>query len=145
ELAAVAGASVELPVLADAAGCDRRALGKLLEGALAGGLLEELPEPAAAYRFTHELVRRAVYDRIVGLRRAELHLRIGEALELAHAADPTRVLPQLATHFTLAVPASGEERAVDYNLRAAHAAIEASAYAEAAERLSTALELGIRD
>ena len=40
------------------------------------GVIEELPFPALAYRFTHELVRRALYDRLSVLRRAELHLRI---------------------------------------------------------------------
>ena len=111
----------------------------------ASGIVEELPEPAPACRFTHELVRRAVYDRVTGIRRAELHLRVGEALERVHAADPARVLPELAHHFTLAAPVAGAERAVDYNLRAADAAIAAAAYDEAAARLSTALELGIAD
>ena len=50
-------------------------------------------------RFTHELVRRAVYDRIAGIRRAELHLRVGEALERVHArrpdARPARARPPL--------------------------------------------------
>ena len=60
-------------------------------------MLEELPEPAPACRFTHELVRRAVYDRITALRRAELHLRVGEALERVHAADPTASCPSSPT------------------------------------------------
>ena len=47
------------------------------------GMIEELPSPRLAYRFTHELVRRALYDRLSRLRRAELHLRVGEALESA--------------------------------------------------------------
>ena len=90
-------------------------------------------------------MRRAVYDRITGIRRAELHLRVGEALERVHAADPARVLPELAHHFTLAAPVAGVERAVEYNLRAADAAIAAAAYDEGAARLTTALELGIAD
>ena len=44
-------------------------------------MIEELPSRTLAYRFTHELVRRALYDRLTGVRRAELHLRVGEALE----------------------------------------------------------------
>jgi predicted ATPase len=48
-------------------------------------MLEELPSHRLAYQFTHELVRRALYDRMPGLRRAELHLRVAEALERAAA------------------------------------------------------------
>ena len=40
----------------------------------------EIPSPRLVCRFTHELVRRAPYDRMPGLRRAELHLRVAEAL-----------------------------------------------------------------
>ena len=107
DLAAVAGPRFELRVVADAAGLDRGGLADAVGELIRRGLVEELPEPAAACRFTHELVRRAVYDRIAGIDRAALHLRVGEALERAHAADPTRVLPELAHHFTLATPLVG--------------------------------------
>ena len=113
ELAAVAGPRFELRVLAEAAGLEPAALTARAREATAIGMLEELPGPAPTCRFTHELVRRAVYDRITRLRRAELHLRVGEALEHAHADDPSRVLPELAHHFTLAAPVAGVERAVD--------------------------------
>jgi tetratricopeptide (TPR) repeat protein len=88
-----------------------------------------------------------VYDRLepARLRLAELHLRVGEALERVHADDPSRVLPELAHHFTLAVPLVEVERAVAYNLRAAEAATASAADQEGAARLSTALELGIAD
>ena len=145
ELAAVAGPQFALRVLAEAAGLDREALVAVVDACVRSGILEELPGRSPACRFTHELVRRAVYDRITGIRRAELHLRVGEALERAHEADPARVLPELAHHFTLAVPLAGTERAVDYNLRAAEAAIASAAYAEAVRLLETALELGIAD
>jgi tetratricopeptide (TPR) repeat protein len=143
ELAAVGGPRFELRALAHAAGRERSAVA--VDEATSQGLLEELPETVPAYRFTHELVRRAVYDRITGVRRAELHLRFGEALEHVYATDPTPVLPELAHHFTLAVAVAGPARAVDYNLRAAAAAVATSAFDEGAARLSAALELGIDD
>ena len=59
-------------------------------------------------------------------------------------ADSTRYLPELAHHFTLAAPAAGPERAVDYNLRAAEGAIAAAAYNEAAASLRSALDVGDR-
>jgi DNA-binding SARP family transcriptional activator len=143
ELAAVSGPRFELRVLAQVAGREPSALA--IEEATAHGLLEELPGTVPACRFTHELVRRAVYDRISGIRRAELHLRVGEALEEAYRADPARVLPELAHHFTIAAPVAGAERGVGYNLRAGDAAIAAAAFEEAAARFSAALELGIDD
>jgi tetratricopeptide (TPR) repeat protein len=145
ELAAVAGPTFELEVLAGAGADDGTAVASALDQAVAGGFVEELPTPTGAFRFTHELVRRAVYDRLGGLRRAELHLRVGEALERAHAADLSRIVPELASHFTLAAAVAGPARGIDYNLRAAEAAVDAAAFADAADRLSSALALGIPD
>jgi DNA-binding SARP family transcriptional activator len=145
ELAAVAGPRFALRVLAEAAGRDRAALVTPIETAAAAGFVEELPEPPGACRFTHELVRRAVYDRIAGVRRAALHLRVGEALERVHATHQAPVLSELAHHFTLAAAVGGTGPAVEYNLRAGQAAMETAAYHEAAAHLSTALELGIAD
>ena len=94
-----------------------------------------------AYRFTHELVRRALYDGLTGVRRAELHLRVGEALERSGDRSGRR-LADLAHHFAAAAPLGGSARGAEYNLLAAHAAAATLAYGDAAERLRTALELG---
>ena len=109
------------------------------------GVIEELPFPALAYRFTHELVRRALYDRLSVLRRAELHLRIAEALEAVDQPQHGRVLADLAHHFAAAAPIGGAVQAVEYNLLAAKAASAALAYDETTARLRTALEMGIED
>ncbi len=95
-------------------------------------MIEELPSQRLACRFTHEIVRRALYDRLSRLRRAELHLRVGEALESAGPASD-RALADLAHHFGAAAPFGGAERAIDYNLRAARAASAALAFDEAAD------------
>ena len=145
EHAAVLGPHFELRVLAAATGIGATGLATALEQAGRSGILEELPEAGPSYRFTHELVRRAVYDQIPAIHRAALHLRAGEALERLEPADSTRYLPELAHHFTLAAPAAGPERAVDYNLRAAEGAIAAAAYNEAATSLRSALDVGIDD
>src|SRR5439155_21792 len=92
--------------------------------------------------FTHELVRRALYDRLSGARRAELHLRVGEALERAEPSGG-RALADLAHHFAAAAPLDGARRGVDYNVLAARAATGALAFEEAVARLRTALELRI--
>jgi DNA-binding SARP family transcriptional activator len=145
ELASVAGPRFELRVLAEAAGLDGEVIAATVSEAIRKGFVEELPEAVPACRFTHELVRRVVYDRVTGTDRARLHLSVGEALERLHRADSAPVLPELAHHFTIAAPIAGPERGVDYNLRAGDAAITAAAFDEAAARLSSALELGIAD
>jgi DNA-binding SARP family transcriptional activator len=145
EVAAVAGARFELGVVADAAGLDDAAFVAAVEEATDFGIVEQLPDPVPACRFTHELVRRAVYDRIKQIRRPTLHLRVGEALERVHGADPERVLPELAHHFTLAAPAAGAGRAVEYNLRAAEAALVAGALEDSAASRTRALDIGIED
>ena len=82
ELAATAGPEFELDVVRRAAGArGAPSCSRALDEAVRSGMIEELPSRRLAYRFTHELVRRALYDRLTGVRRAELHLRVGEALE----------------------------------------------------------------
>ncbi|MGZ4439516.1 MAG: ATP-binding protein [Gaiellaceae bacterium] len=144
ELAAVAGAEFELDLLRRAAPAELTRL-DALDPAVRSGMIEEVPAPKLAYRFTHELVRRALYDRLSGLRRAELHLRVGEALEELAPSPGARALADLAYHFAAAAPIGGPERAVEYSLLAARAAAGALAYDEAAAHLQTALRTGIAD
>jgi DNA-binding CsgD family transcriptional regulator len=143
ELAAVAGPEFELSVLRAAGRFADDTLGPALDQSVSSGMLEEVPSRALRYRFTHELVRRALYDRLAGYRRAELHRRVGNALEQAGASDSARGLADLAHHFAAAAPVDGTERAVAYNLRAAAAATAALAFDEAVDPLRTALDLGV--
>jgi DNA-binding CsgD family transcriptional regulator/tetratricopeptide (TPR) repeat protein len=144
ELAAVAGPEFELEPIRRAAGLAEAEFLVAVEEAAGSGMIEELPSQRLACRFTHEIVRRALYDRLSRLRRAELHLRVGEALEDAGGSSD-RALADLAHHFGAAAPFGGPERAIDYNLRAASAASAALAFDDAAMRLRTAIEIGIED
>jgi DNA-binding CsgD family transcriptional regulator len=142
ELAATAGGEFGFDVLRRAAGVPDAELLERLDEAVRSGMIEELPSRALAYRFAHELVRRALYDRLTGVRRAELHLRVGEALESAEPRSG-RTLADLAHHFALAAPLGGAQRGVEYNVLAARAATGALAFDEAVARLNTALDLQI--
>ena len=144
ELAATAGAEFELSVVGGATGLGEPELLAAFDEAVRSGMIEEVPSRGLAWRFTHELVRRALYDRLSAIRRAELHLRVGEALEATEARSG-RTLADLAHHFAAAAPFGGPERAVEYNVLAARAAVAALAFDEAAARLRTALGLGIDD
>jgi DNA-binding CsgD family transcriptional regulator/tetratricopeptide (TPR) repeat protein len=142
ELAATAGAEFELEVVRRGSGLGEEEFVAALDEAIRGAMVEELPGRRLTYRFTHELVRRAVYDRLTAVRKAQLHLRVGEARE-ALPGRSARTLADLAHHFAQAAPLGGSEKAVEYNLLAAHAAIDALAFDEAAGLLRAALELGI--
>ncbi len=144
ELAAAAGPEFELEPVRRAAGIAEPELLAALEEAVGSGMIEELHAKRLACRFTHEIVRRALYDRLSQLRRAELHLRVGEALE-SGGASSDRTLADLAHHFGAAAPFGGTGRAIDYNLRAARAASAALAFDDAAMRLQTAIEVGIQN
>ena len=138
ELAATAGSEFELDVLRPVADAD---LLPALDEAVSSGMIEELPSRGLAYRFTHELVRRSLYDDLSAVRRAELHLRVGEALE----RSGSRSVADLAHHFAAAAPFGGVERGVEYNVRAARAASDGLDFDAAAERLGVALELGVTE
>jgi DNA-binding CsgD family transcriptional regulator/tetratricopeptide (TPR) repeat protein len=144
EAAAVAGPEFRLDVVRRAAGLDERSLLAALDEAVRSGIIQEVPSAGLAYRFTHELLRRALFDRLTALRRAELHLRVGTALEAALPATPVRGLADVAHHLAAAGSLGDAERAIDYNLRAARAAMAALAFEEAAVQFRTALALGVK-
>jgi DNA-binding CsgD family transcriptional regulator/tetratricopeptide (TPR) repeat protein len=141
EIAAVAGPEFQLPVVVPARldEAERRAA---VEQAVANGMIEEVPSRTLSYRFSHELVRRAVYDRLPALPRAELHLLVAESLE---RRTPPAPYAELAHHFTAAAPIDGPRRAVAYSLAAGRAALRSLDFEEAEARFAAALELGISD
>ena len=145
ELAAVLGPEFELRLLDRAAAFEKPQLQAALEEGARSGMIQEVPPFGVAYRFTHELVRRALVDTCTAVHRAELHLRAGRALETLHPDPPTGVLSELAHHFASAASLDDADRAVDYSLRAGRAAMTSLAYEEAAERFQTALALGVDD
>jgi tetratricopeptide (TPR) repeat protein len=144
ELAAVAGTEFDLIVIARSGLADAE-LHAAIDQAVAHGIIEEVSARGLKYRFTHELVRRALYERIPGLRRAELHLRVAETLALAHPTSEIGGLAELAHHFAAAAPIDGPRRAIEYSLQAGHAALRTLDFDEVDARFSAALELGIDD
>jgi DNA-binding CsgD family transcriptional regulator len=88
-------------------------------------------------------VRRALYDRLSALRRAELHLEVANAIEHDDARQAR--LADLAYHYAAASPLGARGKAIEYSLRAARAAAGALAFEEQASLLRTALEIGIED
>jgi DNA-binding CsgD family transcriptional regulator/tetratricopeptide (TPR) repeat protein len=142
DIAATAGPEFELDVVRRGSGLPEAELLRALDEGVRTGIVEELPGRRLVYRFTHELVRRAVYDRLTRVRRAELHLRVGDSLEASDGRS-VRALADLARHFAAAAPLGEARRAIEYNVLAGRAAIDALAFDQAAALFRTALELGI--
>lgn len=118
----------------------REQLLRLLAEAESSGIVSNSRSPGH-YRFTHALVRDALYDQIALHDRMHIHQRVGLALEAGGAAYNSALLAQMADHFMCAAPIHGNERALRYALRAAQDATEHLAYEEAAAHLDRALEM----
>jgi predicted ATPase/DNA-binding XRE family transcriptional regulator len=107
-----------------------------LDQALLTGLLHETPE--GEYHFSHVLVQRAIYEKILAPRRRRLHRAAGVALERLHERERTRRAAELVWHFT-----EGDEpaRALPYALLAGAQAAGVHAYAAAERTYRLALTL----
>jgi DNA-binding CsgD family transcriptional regulator/tetratricopeptide (TPR) repeat protein len=83
-------------------------------------------------RFRHELARHVIEGSLSGVRRAELHARVLDAL-LGWDVDPARLVHH-------AVEAGDPEKVVELSLRAAGVAAESRAHAEAAAHYARVLD-----
>lgn len=111
-----------------------------LEEALAVRLVEQVPQ-ANQFRFSHALIRECIYEEILGLRRARLHLRIGELLEQRAGRDDPTVLAQLAHHFSEAGAGDAATKALAYAKASAGYASRVLALEEALRLYRLALRL----
>jgi DNA-binding CsgD family transcriptional regulator len=144
ELAAVAGSEFTLETLRRASRLPDDDLLNAVDDATRHGLLVESPGLELVYRFSHELVRRSVSDRLSASRRAEAHLRVAEAIEgLPSRGDARAQLSALAYHYAQAASVGGRERAASTNALAAESAAASLAFDDASEHLRTVLELGV--
>lgn len=144
EIAAVVGYEFDLAAIAPSGLADAE-LQAALGQAIAHGMIEEVPSRGLTFRFTHELVRRALYDRMGALRRAELHLQVGETLEQASGLGANGRVAELAYHFGAAAPIDGPQRAIAYSIKAGQAALRSLDFDGAEMRFAAAVGLGIDD
>ena len=118
EIASAIGREFAVEILEAASGVGSESVAKALDEAHRAGLVEEAP--TGGYRFIHALTQEAVYVELGAYRRAQIHGRVGEALEWLHAADPDPHVAELAHHFS---SAGNLEKAVGYATRAGHRAM----------------------
>ena len=104
----------------------------VLDDLIAEGLLDACGEDEDRYRFSQELCRRAIYDRVQDVRRRLLHREIGNVLEKMEGTK--ELTEELADHF-----AAAEERdkAVKYTRLSGKKALNKQAYRQALRRFET--------
>ena len=140
-VAAVAGRGFDLDLVETVAGLeDERAL-EAVEAAVVAGLVVEDHQMVGRYRFTHALIREAIYEQLSRARRARLHARVAEALVGRHGPhDPEHAL-ELAQHWWAAASVTGPSAALPHVVAAADHAMTRLAYEQAEQQLRRALQL----
>jgi DNA-binding SARP family transcriptional activator len=140
-VAAAIGREFDVAVLESIVDLSADAVLDALEELDRAGILVELDRPPGRYRFSHNLVREAIYEDLSPTRRARLHQEVGHAMERLSAGRREVPLAELAHHFAMAAPLGDTERAVDYARRAAEQAVSQVAYDAAIQHYRRALEL----
>jgi DNA-binding SARP family transcriptional activator/predicted ATPase len=135
-LAATIGRSFTFPVLAAAGQLDEVALSQQLDELWRRRIIRA--QGVNAYDFSHDRIREAAYTGISPIQRPQLHRRIAEALAAVYAEELDTVAAQLAAHYE---QAGLPEQAVDYYERAAEAAQQVYAHADATGNLARGLAL----
>ena len=131
-VAAVIGQTVPLDIWRAVGEVDEDYILDLSERAESARLLEGAAD-AASVRFSHALIREALYESLPSLRRRRLHRQVGEVLSTTSSPDPD----QVATHFQQA----GDQRAVEWLVRSGERAQLAYAWPTAIQRYEAALQL----
>jgi DNA-binding CsgD family transcriptional regulator len=131
-LAAVLGQLVPFDFWTRVAGDAEDTLIAAVEAAIARGLVEATDD-GLGFRFSHALVREAIYEGIMPLRRRGHHRLVAEALLQADAPDPNAVGYHLRQ--------AGDPRAVEWLVTTGERAERTDAWATAAARYRMAADL----
>ncbi|HEY8547846.1 MAG TPA: AAA family ATPase, partial [Acidimicrobiales bacterium] len=110
------GPDFELDLVEHALGLDHLAVLDALDEALVAGLVSEA---GTGYRFTQEVTRRTLYERLSEPRRRHLHGRLADAVEARRADRLDAHTVVLAEHRRAAAGPGGDRRAVAWLLAAA--------------------------
>ncbi len=112
----------------------------LVDEAIEGHIIEELPQTVGRYQFTHALVQETLTAELTLTRRVRLHARIAEALEGLYGADAEAHAAELAHHFAQAESVLGTEKLMRYSLMAGEQALATYAWEGAEVHYQRALE-----
>jgi AAA ATPase domain len=137
--AAVVGREFDLELVGPACELPAERILAALSEAVALGVAEE-PGTVEGYRFSHSLIREVLYERLPIPARAQLHHRVGEAIEGVYGTGTGAHVAELARHFA-EVAAAGEAaaKALVYARLAGERAMAMYAYEEATVEYQRAL------
>ena len=137
QIGAVIGRDFSYPLIRAVTEVEEPALQTALERLAEADILlvQGLP-PESEYRFKHALIQDAAYENLLKSRRQVLHRRVGEVLRDQFAASAAAEPELLAHHFT---QAGLIEAAIEWWGKAGEQSLEKSAFLEAAEQLTRAL------
>jgi class 3 adenylate cyclase len=140
-VAAVIGREFDLELLLATVELDEGRLLDQLEAAVAASVLAESSEHVGRFRFVHALINQTLYEGIGATRRARMHQRVAQALELLYGSDPDEHVAELALHWRLAAMPVDQSKAAAYALKAGQRALRKLAPAEALKFFTDAVEL----
>jgi DNA-binding CsgD family transcriptional regulator/tetratricopeptide (TPR) repeat protein len=132
----VIGQEVPLALWADVAEIGEETLLPLVERAVEGRILDDDAE-GVRVRFSHALLREALYESLLSARKRSWHGRVAEELAADPGSDPVTV----AYHFRQA----GDSREIEWLVRAGARARALYAPHQAIEHLTRALELATKE
>jgi DNA-binding SARP family transcriptional activator len=116
------------------------------EAAVASSLLiEDLT--SGGFTLSHDLVRQTLEETLSAARRARIHARIAEVMQVEEQQSPTmlpEVVVEIARHLVLAESIVGANAAIPYLITVANDARSRAAFHLAERALRTALELSAR-
>ena len=135
-VAAAIGNEFEFNLCRNVAGVSAGEAHYLLDEASTAGIATAVTQ--GQYRFSHALIREAVYDELDTNGRIQIHGKIANQMEDIYREDIDPHLAELAHHFRAA---EAPEKAIEYLDRAANAASAVFAYAVAATHWREALAL----
>ena len=136
QCASAIGRQFSRKLLAEVTGKSRTALSPVVARLTAAGIFRPVPVDKDLFEFRHSLLQEVAYETLLRRDRANLHARIGGALENTQpGGDP----PELIAHHWLA--AEKPERALPHYLAAASNALDHGMYTEAMGHLDQAIIL----
>jgi tetratricopeptide (TPR) repeat protein len=142
--ASIAGPEFEVGVIAHAIGEPPEVVRRQLDEAISSGAVRERRRLVGRYAFAHDLIRETLSDKLSPASRADLHGRLGQAIEAVGGADLTPRLGELAHHFLRGRP-EDRRSAVEYSRRAGERAAGQQLYADALEHFARALDVSEED